>query len=519
MPEDTQDQPVAAEGAPEAQQADALPEVDVDVEDAGTLKKKVTVTVPRKRIDAKFDEMFGELSSTAQVPGFRIGHAPRRLIEKRFGKEVSQDVRNAVIGESLGSALKKSELKALGEPDVDLEKIELPEAGDMSFSFEVEVSPEFDLPELKGIEVTRQELQITDEGVDEYIQQVRHSRAKFEATDGPAAEGDVVTAGARITGEDVTPMDRPGLTLRVAPGQIEGLPLVDLGEALAGKKPGETASLKVKVPDAHPNEKWRGKELQVDVTVSQIRRAILPEASETFAEELGFASLEQLRQYLLERLKQRQADQTRQSMRDQIVRHLLDNTQFDLPEGVVKRHTGRLLARRYIDLLNMGVPREKIDENLTQLQADVSEQARASLKASFILAKIAEQESIQVNPDEVNARIAQMAGRYNRRPERLRQELQREGQLSEVEAAVREEKVLDMLLEQAVVKEVPVEDKQPADAGGEADDKAKAKPKAKAASKPGGRSKAKTAKPAADKPKARTKPPAGPKGKQGKAKT
>jgi trigger factor len=440
----------AAEGA-EGQ--DNLPAIDVAVTDAGNLKKKVTVTVPRARIDAKYNEMFGELSTSALVPGFRIGHAPRKLIEKRFGKDIAQDVRNAVIGDSLGKAVEKAELKAVGEPEIDLEKIELPEAGDLSYSYEIEVAPEFALPELKEIPVTRPALRYSEAEVDAYIQQILRNRAKYEVADRPAAEGDVVTAGAKITGEGIEPVDRPGLHLRVAPGQIEGLPLVDLGKALAGKKAGESAKLEVTVPDAHPTEAWRGKKLQVEVALSEVRTPVLPEFNEAFCTEMGFASTDQFRQYVGQRLQIQVREQTQQNMRNQIVQYLMERTTFDVPAGVAARHARNVLSRRYVDLLSSGVPREKIDENLAQLQAQAAEQAQTSLKVSFILGKVAELEGLTVEPGEVNARVAQMAARNNRRPERLRQELEQEGTLGELESAILEEKAIDALLAEAKITE------------------------------------------------------------------
>ncbi|MHC4294739.1 MAG: trigger factor, partial [Planctomycetota bacterium] len=280
-------------------QEPTAPENQVSVEDIGTLKKKVRVTVPRERIDAKQNELFGELSSRAQVPGFRIGRAPRRLLEKRFGKDVAQDVRNALLGDSIGEAVEKTELKTLGEPDLDIESIELPDEGDLEFSFDVEVGPEFELPELKGIHVEKPALEITDQRVDEEMERWKATRARFEESDTPAAEGDIVTAGAtiRIDGID-EPVESPGLTLRVAPGQIEGLPIVDLGEALSGKKSGQTAKLKVTVPDAHPNTEWAGKEAAIEIHVSQVRRRVLPEIDEEFAASIGFDSLQDLREVI-----------------------------------------------------------------------------------------------------------------------------------------------------------------------------------------------------------------------------
>ena len=462
--QDTQD----AKQEEEQEEGDGLPENEVAVEDAGTWRKQVTVTIARERIDAKRDEMFGELAQSAQVPGFRVGHAPRRLVEKRFGKEVNSDVRNALLGEALGGAIEKTELKTLGEPDIDLDAIELPDEGEMSFSFEVEVVPEFEMPELTGIAIDRPKIEITDEKVTEYLDQLRQGRAVYVDTDKAAAEGDHVTAGARITGEGIEPVDRPGLDLRVAPGQIEGIPLVDLGKKLKRAKAGKTVSMTVTVPAAHPNEEWREKELTIEITVSQVRRRELPELDAAFAEKLGFDSVDELREFVKSRLEGNVVTETSRAMRSQVQRYLLDNTEFDLPEGVAARHTERVLQRRYIDLLRQGVPRETVDERMAELQAAAAEQARQDLQLQFILAEICEQKEIEVTEDEVNARVASMAGMYNRRPERMRQELEQDGSLDALRNSIAEDKALDLLLADADITDVTPDEAAAKDADGPA---------------------------------------------------
>ncbi len=454
-----------------------LPENKVDVADAGTLKKKVTVTVPRAKIDAKMDEMYGELSHSAQIPGFRIGRAPRRLIEKRFGKDVSADVRNSLIGESIGDAIEKSELNTLGEPDLDLEKIEMPDTGDMSFDFEVEVSPEFDMPECKGIKVEKEKAVVDDARVDEQLEQWRTMQATFEATEDAAAESDVIVANAKLSGDGID-VGRNELTLRVAPGQIEGIPLVELGNTLSGKKAGDAAEVSIKVPDTHPNEDWRGKDVKIALEITQVRQRKLPELDDTFASAIGMGSMEELRKQVAGSLEARIEAETQRAMRDQICKYLIDNTKFDLPEGVVKRHTAQVLQRRYMDLMQRGMPRETIDENLTKLQAAATEQATADLKLSFILAKVAQAEKIEVTGEEMNSRIASMAQQYQRRPERLRQELESDGSISQLETMIQEEKSLDKLLEDAKITEVEPKKAEPA---AEKKTAKKAKKKAKAA--------------------------------------
>lgn len=425
-----------------------LPEDKITVEDAGTLKKKVTVQVDRRKIDAKFNEMFGELGRTAQVPGFRIGHAPRRLIEKRFGKEVADDVRNAILGEAIGKALEDAEFKPLGEPDIKLDEIELPDSGDLTFDFEMEVAPEFDLPDYKGIEITRPVIEITEERIEEALTAHRRRLGRLKPIDAAAQADDLVVADVTIAGDGIDHRES-NLELRVAPAQVEGIILEDLPEILSGKKTGDSPSVKATIPAAHPNEEWREKEVTVTFDIQEVKRLELPELNEDFARREGFDSLDELRETMGDNLRARVSIEQRRAMRSQVRNFLMENTDFDLPEGLAQRHAERLLTRRYIDLMNRGVPRDRIDQNLQELRAAASEQAVTELKLSFILADLAEAEGIEVDDGEINARIAQIAAQYNRRPERLRQEMKNDGSLEHLATAIVEEKAIEKVLESA----------------------------------------------------------------------
>jgi len=449
----------AAEAAAAEAQEDKGPDYGVAVEDAGTLRKKVTVTVPAEMISAKREEMFGELSASAQVPGFRIGRAPRRLLEKRFGKEVQSDVRNAILGDSLGKAMEKSELKVIGEPELDLDAIELPASGELVYSFEVEVAPEFELPELKGIPITKPAIAVTDERVDEAIERVRVTHAHYEDTNDPAGDRDIVVVAAKITGDGIEETNTTA-TLRVAPGQIEGLPMLDLGEKLAGKTAGDTVEVTVKVPDVHPNESWQGKQATIELTVNQVRKRVLPEIDDEYAKAMGYESLAELREGMKARMATQMDMEVRQAVRQQIDEYFLANTSFELPEGAVKHHAAKLLQRRRVDLLEMGLPAEQIDERMTQIQASVAEDARRDLKLSFILDKIARDLKTEVSEEEINAHVAYMASQYGQRPERMRHQLEADGTLDHVVTSIRESKVVKQLLADAAVTE-PAADPEP----------------------------------------------------------
>jgi len=447
------DTPMESQELPEAEKPFA-----VDVADAGTLRKKVTITVPRKRINEKFNEIFGELAKSAQVPGFRAGHAPRRLIEKRFAKDAGSDVRNALVGESLQWTATNVKMQTIGEPTIDLEAIELPDNGDMAYSFEIEVAPEFELPNLEGIAVKKVKLETTDQRVEEQLDMFRQRGVTYEPTTEATSAGDVVTADVTVTGEGID-HDQKGSVMRVAPGQVEGLPLVDLGTQLADKKPGDSIEVAVKVPEAHANEAWRGKDATVAITVKEVRRRILPELNDAFAQQMGYDTVDDLRNLVRRGLSARMEQEVSSNMRDQVAQYLLESTQFELPEQMAARHADIALRRQFINLMQMGIPQEKIEENMAELQARSTEISRRELKLQFILGKIADKRELKVEEGEVNARIAAMAREQNRRPERLRQELQADGTIGVIEDRIREEKALDSLLEQATITEVEPETK------------------------------------------------------------
>ena len=436
--------------AAEAGVADSLPANKVTIEDIGEAKKKVTIEIDRKRIDAKFDEIFGELRTSALVPGFRTGHAPRRLLEKRFGKEAGQDVRNSLVGESMGTAAEQHKLDVLGEPDIKLDDIELPDTGNLTFSVEVEVKPDFDLPDYKGIDVVEPSTEVTDERIENVTRNILARRGTLAPTADPAVANDLVVADVRVSGEGIDETHE-NMEFRVAAGAVDGIPLEELGEKLAGVKAGASVAIEATVPAGHQNEDWRDKKVTVTFDAKEVKRLEVPELTDALTAELGFDDVAQFTEHVKSRLAVQLAQEQQQTMRDQVGRYLLEKVDIDVPKGVAARQTARILQRRYVDLLYRGVPREEIDQNLELLEAQATDQATTDLKLAFILEKIATAEDVSVSEGEVNSRIAEMAGRQGRRPERLRSEMAGQGTLEQVEVQLLEQKTVDKLLEMANV--------------------------------------------------------------------
>ena len=449
----------------------------VTIEDAGPCKKKLLIEIPREKIEKVTDSQFEELRRDAIVPGFRKGRAPRRLLEKRFGKEANEAVKAKLLAEASESALKDNELKTLGEPDINFEDIKLPEEGSMKFDFEVEVRPEFELPELEGIPVTKTKLEVTDEQIDSEIEQMqRWAGVWTPRKDEPAVLDDQVIADAKLKIEEVEEeekLDNVEIYVRKN-GFVGQIPVENLNEILTGAKAGETKTTTVEVPKTYYKEEYRGKKVDIEIEVKDIKWLKPAELDENFLQRFKVENEDELREQIHDKLQSRLESQIRNEMSEQIYKYLEDNTDFDLPLDVVARQADSVLRRQYINLMMRGLTREQVNEQMEQLQAGSEEQAKKQVKNFFIMDKVAEKLDISVSEPEINGYIAQIAMERNQRPERMREQMEHEGTLAQLELEVRQEKCIEKLLESAKIIEKKAEKTKP---------KAEKKTKKKAAPK------------------------------------
>ena len=446
------EQNVTPEGQVEQEQPTIKVNV-VSIEDSGTLKKKVKLEVPQDEIDQRLNENFKELSHSAMVPGFRVGRAPRRLVERRFTKEVREQVRLQLIGMAVEQSIDQSKLETLGEPDFDLDAIQLPESGPLAFEYEVEVRPQFELPNLEGIEITEKDVQVTDKDVDDQLENYRWQLASLKevAADGVTEKNDHLEADSTFQVGEEPPMVKHDSPFDLRPQMIEGVNFEELGDQLAGLKIDESKSVEVKVADTHTNEAWRGQTAKLTITVKKIFRWEPPVIDEDFAKKFGYVSFTVLRDSVKIVLEARKGQQIRKDMEEQVRQYLLTNTPVEVPEGVAERQTNRVLYRKVLELRQMGIPPVLIEQKIDDIKTKARSQAIDDMKLFFVLDKIARQMEIEVPDEEVNGAIAAMATQSGRRPERMREEMIREGMYENVIEMIRERKVLEKLLEKAKI--------------------------------------------------------------------
>ena len=453
-------------------------EQTVKVEDAGPALKRISIELPESRIKDKIESTYTQLRDDAVLPGFRRGRAPRRLLEKRFASTITKDIKGQLISESYTQAVEDESLDVIGEPDVkDFDKLEVPEKGSLKFVVEVEVAPKVELPNYDKIEVTKTVTEVTDADVDKEIDMYRERFGKpATVEDGAAEEGDYLFTDVTVLeGKDAKEdaeklLEAPETYVQVAPksrdykGHVAGIVVDDLGKQLAGKKPEETVTIGMTGPAGHENEKIKGQPITVKISIKKIER-IEPAPIEDLPGMLGVESVDELKTRVRESIEQRHEQNQRADMHKQVADYLVENVDLELPKGVTGRQTARLLQRQQMELAYRGVPEDEIAQKIAEMREGSEEEAIRQLKMFFILDHAAKDLDVQVNENEINGRIASLAMQQGRRPEKLRQEMHKRGQIEQLYLQVREQKVMDLVLEKANIKEVKGEagdEKKPA---------------------------------------------------------
>ena len=469
------------EGAP----ADADP-LEVTVKDIGPARKCLTIEVPASRIAGKLSDSYAKLKGSADIPGFRRGRAPMRLIERRFNSAVRDDVRGQLISDTFTQAVEDEKLEIIGEPDVqDLESIELPDEGPLTFKVEVEVAPTFEMPSLESIEVRKSTAPVSEEDIRLELERLRERAGQLVSVEDAAlAKGDFLIGEASILAgenaeDDAEQIDhQPQVQIRVpdgpddAGGQVAGILVEDLAKHLTGAKTGEVIRISTVGPAGHENEKIRDQPITIVLSVKSIVR-LEPAATEQLVEHFGMESEQRLKEYLQGSLEVRAERRRQDDLRGQISDYLLENTEMQLPEHMTDRQAERLVQRQRVESASWGVSQDKIEERLAQTRAGSRDEAQRHLKLFFILHQAAKELEVEVTEEQVNYHVATMAAEQGRRPEKLRQQLTRRGEMEHLSLLIRERTTLDKIVEKANVIEVDEPEADTAQTQGGAEKKGK----------------------------------------------
>ena len=440
---------------------------NVTITDDGPSRKKIEIEIPAGAVDEKLTGSLDTLAAEAELPGFRKGRAPKRLLEKKFADMITREAKSELITSAYSQAVEEHELKVIGDPVAEgVEDIEVEAGKPLKFTFAVEVLPEFEMPELEGIEVAKPLLEVTDEQVDAELEKLAINEGDLEQRDEPEA-GDYLTGHGIMTdgsGDDAEEFyNIEGAVVRVPTkddegrGMVLGVVVEDFEKQLGLPKPGETATIKVKGPQNHEREDIRGKDLVVTFEVTRVDR-IVPAPMADVVAKLGYESEDEVREMFKTRLGQRVLINQQAAMRQQVADHLLDTVTMDLPERLTAGQAERMMHRQRVEMMYQGIDEMVIEQRIAEMRDASSEQAAKELKLSFILNKAAENLEVRVEEAGVNGRIAQMAAERGARPDQLRQQLIQSNQVGAVVQQIREHKTIDAIISKAKVEEMSADD-------------------------------------------------------------
>jgi len=440
---------------------------DVKIEDVGAAKKRLTVTVPAAIITEKIEESMGTLATQTSLPGFRKWRAPKALLERRFGTTVRHETKTQVIADGYAAAIEEHSIKPVGEPEPvgSLEDLELEIGKPLTFAVEVEVLPEFDLPDLATIEIVKPIVEVEDDHIQVELDRQCTQAGQVIQVDSGFEEGDRLLGPGTATkeGDDEPFFSHDNVDIIVPStdndgrGQILGLLIDGLSGTIDGKTVGDELTFTTTGPDAHELEHIRGKKITIQFTIRDGQR-IEPAKIDDVIAQYGMASQDVLREQIKLALEQRRDEEVRSAMREQACEQLLKAVEFEVPEKLSDQQAGRMLERQRLEMMYRGgLSADEVEVRLAEMRAETETQSRDRLRLMFLLHRLASEFDVQVSDQEVNGRIAAIASQRRMRPEKLRADLLQSGGINQIASQIREHKAADRVIDKAKVTEVTSE--------------------------------------------------------------
>ncbi|MEM1071755.1 MAG: trigger factor [Planctomycetota bacterium] len=431
------------------------------VTENGPTSRTLSIEIAPDVITDRLETAFGTLRTEAALPGFRKGHAPRGLLEKRFGEHVRDETKGQLLSSAYAEAIDEHGLKVVGNPIADqTESIELVEGSPLSFSVEVEIVPTFEIPELSGIAVKRPVVEVTDEQIAGEVERLCLGEGDLEDRD-VAEPGDYITGHGVMKAGDTVIHDIPGAVVQLPKskdeGMILGVVVGDLAKQLGSPKAGDSLTVTTTGPENHENEAARNAELSIGFEVETVAR-IIPAEADDLAKRNGLDDAAALEGVIRSQLEQRVESERATLVRQQIAAHLLKTIEFELPKRLSAQQAGNVFERRRLELMQRGVDQQTIEENIARLRSASAAEALRELKLLFILSKVSEEKGVSVSEAEINSAIVSMARQRGERPEALQQQLVQNRQINGLYQQVMEQKALDTIAQDAAIEDVSADE-------------------------------------------------------------
>lgn len=433
--------------------------VNIQTEDVNKTRKTVIVTISADELAAEEKALLGQFGQQAKIPGFRPGKAPVNLVKSRYAKELREELNRKMVSEAYQQISKEDGIKLYGIVDIQGAEIEDTKS-EANITFTIDVQPEFELPQYKGLEIHKHPVEVEDEDVQQVIDRMLAQRADYNPVERAAEKGDYVKVSYEgkigdeavadlvpenpiygkqpVTWEEAGNEDSPGVQ-----AVVQGI----IGMAKDDKKTVEET-----FPEDFNIEALAGKTVSYEVEVQEVRERVMPPIDEDFLKTMQAESEEQLRENIKSRIQQQKEQDNDEHMRQQILGQLSEKLDFELPESAIERETNTLLQQHMQHYMQQGIQPEQFEEHKDQLISGARDAATKHVKSEFILSKIAEKEDIEIKDQDLQQRILQEAYMSGTRPDELVKQLQQDrGRVEMLRRSVLVNKTLEFLVSSANV--------------------------------------------------------------------
>ena len=417
-------------------------------------------TVSQEEFEKAVNKAYLKAKNNINIQGFRKGKAPRHIIEKKYGKSIFyDDALDFAVQEEYPKSVEELKLDVIDSPKISIEKFE--EGEDIVITAEVEVMPEVELPQYKGIEVVKTEMKVTDEDVENELKSVQEKNSRIvEATDRPVQNGDFLTIDyAGFVGEE----QFEGGTAENQSLEIGSNSFIPgFEEQLIGKNKGEEVAINVTFPEEYQSEDLKGKDAVFNVKIHEIKTKELPVMDDEFAKDVSeFDTLEELKADTRNVLEQKALDQVKISNDNNVITKIVNDTNLEIPEVLIQReidYLGRTYEQQFRQQGFSGKEYDDLINNfVNQYKESARSQAEFNVKAELVLEALIKNEDILVTDEEFNEEVNKVAESYNVEEDRLEafKESLIQSSKSYIDETLKKRKIIDILVENAVFVDAP----------------------------------------------------------------
>ena len=418
-------------------------------ETSESTKREIQIEVPAGEVARTTESLIQKYQKHARLPGFRRGHVPATVIRQRFSEDIKSEVIETLVPRFFRQAAEKQGLVPVSQPRVS--DLHIQDGEPLRFKATFEVMPEIPVEGYKDLRADKPEVTVTDEEVNETLNNLREQHARFNPVEGRAlAEGDFaqVSLDGKPKEGGAKPVHMDDILVEI--GGKNTMP--EFSENLRGASPGDEKTFDVTYPQDYSDKRLAGQTFTYTMKVHSIKQKSLPELNDDFAKELGaeFTGIEDVKKRIREGTEADKKHRAEHEAKDKLLAELVKRNDFPVPEALVEHQIDVRLERGLRALAAQGMRTEDMKKmDLSRLRTGQRDQAVQEVKASLLLDKIADAENIEVSDDEVNHEIEALAHQSKQTPEAIRSRLTRDGALDRIKSRIRNEKTLNFLYHQS----------------------------------------------------------------------